>query len=1051
MPAVGALLSAIGSFSVGGVAVGSIALRLASSVALSALSRAMATRPPAQGIRTTQTLAGGVIPESFILGTYATSGVMMAPAMSHGKVGKTPNAYLNYAIELAGIPGHTLRGLILDGEEVEILADDPDPDYGQRIGGRFLGRAWVRYYDGTQTAADPMLLAKYPVPYVRPWQPDMVAAGICYAVLTFRLDREVYQTMPSVRFVVDGLPLIDPRTGTAAQTTNAAVILYNVYRGITLPSGDVWGGDVPGADLTPANWAAAAAICDDAVANDGGTEPRFRAGYEVTVHDEPFAVADEIAKAMSGLLIDMGGVWVPRAGGPGLPVLFITDADILIDAPEEFDPFPAPDQTFNAISATYPDPAALWETTESEHITNAEWEALDGGRRLSTGLSLPAVPYPAQAVRLVTDLIADHRRMVGHAFTLGPMAAEITSGDVIAWTSVHNGYTGKLFEVEGTKTDLLTQHNRLALRECDPGDWGSVVTRPLPVPPSPGRMPLAAQVLDFTATPRALVTDGQDRRPQIVCTWDPEAADDARAVRLAIRVAGETSWQVLPQYPNADGRALIGDVLPDTDYELRGRYILDRPTAWSTVRSLRTLDVRLSLADLEADIVSWLGTMEGWIDAGITDLPATLIAGGARWRELFDEVHRLAAEVGEIAADERVVRLETDRALAQVRQTFEVRIVDVEGLVGATASAVTEVLTAIPDMATAASVATLTATVVAQGDTIAAQGSAITTINATLPGLATAASVASLTSTVTAQGSTITALSDALIAATAAVGGTVADARFRATAVTGPSGFARVGLQVRYDSADTFRSAGLFLDAPSNPANPTRVAVQAEQFAVIVGSAGVVPFVVTAGEVRVSVPVVSSNYAESGGVPTAGFRLDPATGTIKAVEVISRLAIEPSAVNDAENASHNGNYTPAAINTWYTLIEIALSNTVLGEQWVVVAGGEYREQTGTKSYNGDSYSVAWTPRVNVQRRTRKNSGDSFSSWQTIGTESVASGTSYDQFTALTATAGKYHTVEYRVQVRLDGSSVPSGLPTNQYPATPVCFRDYALTARRPQR
>jgi hypothetical protein len=1115
---------AMGTLSIGGGILGSLAVRLVTSVALSALSRALQPRPPVTGIRTEQTLAGAVHPETFILGKYATGGVLMAPPMTHGRAGRTPNAYLNYVVELAGIPGHTLTGIFVDGEEVDILPDDPHEDYGQRLGGRFLGRAWVRYHDGTQTSADAMLLAKYPAPYIRPWPSTMVAPGICYAVLTFLFDRDVYQSLPQVRFVLQGLPLIDPRTGTAAQTDNPVVMLYNLYRGITLPSGDVWGGGVPADDLPQAAWAAAADACDATVTVGAGTQPRYRAGYEVTVQDEPFAVVDELAKACGGVLIETGGVWVPRVGGPGLPVLFVTDDDIIAGESEEYDPFP--EQIYNAITATFPSPASQWAVVETPPRLNAEWEAEDGNRRLRTTLQLPAVPYRRQARRLIADLITDHRRMKRHALTLGPGALALTAGDVIAWTSDQHGYDAKTFEVVELVRDLLTQQSRLSLREVDPTDWGQIgdVTLPSPVSPSPGLA--GPQSVALTAVPWVLAVSGVNRRGGIYCEWDPEAAEDARGVRLAVRQAGDTgSGREYPLYRNDAGRAVLVDGLVPGDHEVRARYVLSRATAWSGWVPVEVPDVRVTLADLEADIVSWLGTMEGWIDAGITDLPATLIAGGERWRELFDEVHRLAAEVGEIAADERVVRLETDRALAQVRQTFEVRIVDVEGLVGATASAVTEVLASIPALATAASVATLTATVVAQGDTIAAQGSAITTINATLPGLATAASVASLTatvvaqgdtiaaqgsaittinatlpglataasvasltstvtaqgstitaqgsaittinatlpglataasvasltSTVTAQGSTITALSDALIAATAAVGGTVADARFRATAVTGPSGFARVGLQVRYDSGDTFRSAGLFLDAPANPANPTRVAVQADQFAVIVGSTGVVPFNVTAGEVRVSVPVVSSNYAESGGVPTAGFRLDPATGTIKAVEVIARLAIAPAAVNDAENASHNGNYTPAALNTWYTLIEIALSNTVLGEQWVVVAGGEYRQQTGTKSYNGDSYSVAWTPRVNVQRRTQKNSGASFSSWQNIGTESVASSTSYDQFTALTATAGKYHTVEYRVQVRLDGSSVPSGLPTNQYPATPVCFRDYALTARRPQR
>lgn len=1005
---------AMGTLSIGGGILGSLAVRLVTSVALSALSRALQPRPPVTGIRTEQTLAGAVQPETFILGKYATGGVFMAPPMTHGRAGRTPNAYLNYVVELAGIPGHTLAGLIIDGEDVDILPDDPHEDYGQRLGGRFLGRAWVRYHDGTQAAADAMMLAKYPAPYIRPWSSTMVATGICYAVLTFLIDREVYQSLPQVRFVLQGLPLIDPRTGTAAQTDNPAVMLYNIYRGITLPSGDVWGGGVPAEDLPQAAWAAAANACDATVTVGAGTQPRYRAGYEVTVQDEPFAVIDELAKACGGVLVETGGVWVPRVGGPGLPVLFISDGDIIAGESEDYDPFP--EQIYNAISATYPEPASQWAVVETPPRLNAGWEAEDGGRRLRTTLQLPAVPYRRQARRLIADLITDHRRMKRHALTLGSGALALTAGDVIAWTSDQHGYAGKTFEIVELVRDLLTQQSRLSLREVDPTDWGQTgdVTLPSPVSPSPGLA--GAQSVALTAAPWVLAVSGVNRRGGIYCEWDPEAAEDARGVRLAVRQAGDTgSGREYPLYRNDAGRAVLVDGLVPGDHEVRARYALSRATAWSGWVPVEVPDVRVTLADLEADIVSWLGTMEGWIDAGITDLPATLIAGGDRWRELFDEVHRLAAEVGEIAADERLVRLEADRALAQVRQTFEVRIVDVEGLVGASASAVTEVLTAIPDMATAASVASLTATVVAQGDTIAAQGSAITTINATLPGLATAASVASLTSTVTAQGSTITALSDALIAATAAVGGTVADARFRATAVTGPSGFARVGLQVRYDSGDTFRSAGLFLDAPSNPANPTRVAVQADQFAVIVGSTGVVPFVVTAGEVRVSVPVVSSNYAESGGVPTAGFRLDPATGTIKAVNVISRLAIAPGAVSDVEIVSLTSAYRWLSA-TYTTRATISLGVVDPADLWQIHCSLQAR----ALSESGNTLNT----RFRVQRRYRYDGV--WEDYATVFGAIDAPTGNWRRYNWAEVIGGDYEDIEYRFQTLTSGSEAPSG-------------------------
>ena len=147
-------------FTVGNVLATSFVGRLLTSVALSALSMAMAPRPRAPGIRTSQTQTGGTNPCQFILGRYATGGYAASPAMSHGKAGKTPNAYLTYVIEVSDAPVTAINGLILDGTQVSIGAS-VHPDYGNEIGGDFQDRAWIRFYAGSQTAADPMLLAKY--------------------------------------------------------------------------------------------------------------------------------------------------------------------------------------------------------------------------------------------------------------------------------------------------------------------------------------------------------------------------------------------------------------------------------------------------------------------------------------------------------------------------------------------------------------------------------------------------------------------------------------------------------------------------------------------------------------------------------------------------------------------------------------------------------------------------------------------------------------------------------------------------------------------------
>ena len=286
--AIGAAAPAIGAAAFGAYAAGAgfasfitttIAGKLLSTVAISALSLALQEKPglAAQpGIRTEYTLTGGANPASFILGRYATEGQLAAPPMSHGQDGGVPNAYLTYVIELGDIPGQSLESVMIDGEPVTLGAV-PHADYGLPVEGRHDGYAWVKYYDGTQTQADPMLVDKYGSDPDRPWTTSMVGQGINYAICTFRRKRDLYSSFPKVRFVLGGIPLYDPRYdssvgGTGSQrwqdpstwlsSQNPGVQVYNIKRGITLPSGDVWGGDASAEDLPLSNWFAAMNAAD---------------------------------------------------------------------------------------------------------------------------------------------------------------------------------------------------------------------------------------------------------------------------------------------------------------------------------------------------------------------------------------------------------------------------------------------------------------------------------------------------------------------------------------------------------------------------------------------------------------------------------------------------------------------------------------------------------------------------------------------------------------------------------------------------------------------
>jgi hypothetical protein len=614
----GPVVAAIGTWFAAQSIVVQIIGRILISVAASSLMQALAPKPKLPGIRTEVTQNGGTNPCAFVLLTYATAGQRVCPPMSHGN----SNKLLTEVIELGDIPGQALVRVMINDQYVT-LGTTPDPDYGLPVLGELDGEAWVIYYDGTQTVADPMLLDKYSAYPERPWSSDMIGLGLNYAILTCRFNRKKWNAMPRFRFEVVGIPLYDPRKDTTVggsgshlwadpstwePSTNAMVATYNVLRGIELMDGSVWGGGFPAEDLPLAPWFAAMNECDMAVNDgDGGTEPQYRAGYEVSVDMEPADVIAELLKACSGQLTEVGGTWIPRVGGPGLPVLSITDADVITTSARDLNPFPGFTSSYNGIHASYPEPEMLWAAKEAPPLYNATWEAEDQDQRLIADVGLPTVPYGAQVRRLMEAYIAEERRFRRHGLTLPPDAVILQPLDAISWTSAANGYTSKVFEVAEVVDDLMTGLQTVALRERDADDYVSSDPAPPPVPSVTVVPPETAEVTGFAVSGTS-ITDAAStaRRPALLLEWDPADMDDVRGIFWEVRVdatgvvvASGTSQNV------AAGEIMVSEgILASTDYEARAQAVVDRPANWTAWTPATTPDTLITGPDIAVGAVS---------------------------------------------------------------------------------------------------------------------------------------------------------------------------------------------------------------------------------------------------------------------------------------------------------------------------------------------------------------------------------------------------------------------------------------------------------------
>jgi len=607
-------------------ALGAFATRIIVGAGLSLLSQAFAKKPKVngQGIQTEQTTTGDVTPAKFVVGTYAVEGHAVAPAYSRFK----NNGILTYILEVSNVPVTGLTGrIVINGKysDIEAPADSAGPfnevftGSGRRILTEFRQEdtdptAWLWFYDGTQNTAAAPLVHYYEHHVDRPWTTDHVLRGTAYAVLEFALDPEIYQGLPSVRFEVQGIKLYDPRKDTTVGgsgphrwddpttwewTENPIVINYNIMRGITLPTGDVWGGRVDAEDLPLDNWFAAMNECDV----DVGGRKQYVAGFEINVEEmEPVDVIEEMNRACFAQMSEFGGVFRVRVGAPAAPVLHVTDADFVITEGSVLTPFPAFDTVTNGITGTYVEPNDIWEGRDADLILNEDWVVEDGRQRVSS-LGLPAVSVKAQAQQLLSAYLLDGRRFRTHQMTLPPSFALVEPLDSISFTSDAFGYTSKVFEVIEVEDRPDTLLQVVTVREREASDVAIKpeleVAAPLPTngqtPPTPAVVALSVAAFDLSDGA------GNARRPAILLTWTvDDAFPSIRNLRYEVRVKATQELIAEGIKPVDGGRVLVrGDLIAATEYEVRARYLADAPTAWSPWLSATTPDLRMTGADLD--------------------------------------------------------------------------------------------------------------------------------------------------------------------------------------------------------------------------------------------------------------------------------------------------------------------------------------------------------------------------------------------------------------------------------------------------------------------
>ncbi len=529
------------------------AVTIGASLGLSYAAKALAGNPTANtqssGASTSgvqgNLQTGGAIPRSFNLGLSITAGSLVYAntwgTIQPGGSASTPNAYLTQVIALSDLPGGSLQQIWVNGDLVTL--NGHVDDYGSVVGQYVKDSQpylWIKYYDGTQTAADTFLTGTVSSTD-RPWESTRVGKGVAYVVVTSLVNDTLWTGFPTFKFAVSGIPLYDPTQdstngGSGSQRYSdpttwggdgdqlPAVQLYNVLRGIRYNGAWLYGlQNMTQARLPTINWNAQIAKCRATITGVDGPEPTYRSGGQISVDQQTVNTVEALLTACQGRVSEIGGFYKVHLGTPDSFSFSFTDDDILSTETQTFTPFFGLADSVNGITATYPDPTQGWNTTTAPPLYSSTFEAQDGNRRLLANPAFDFVPYAEQVQRLQSSALEEARRARQHTIVLPPEFWIVEPGDVGEWTSTRNGYESKLFRVDGT-IDKANLDTALSLTEVDPTDYDWDHSTDYVSPTSGSTLilrPAPQGIVDWFAT-GATINDssGTPRRPAIALSWD---------------------------------------------------------------------------------------------------------------------------------------------------------------------------------------------------------------------------------------------------------------------------------------------------------------------------------------------------------------------------------------------------------------------------------------------------------------------------------------------------------------------------------------------------
>ena len=561
-PALGVVLVVAGIIIPGGQFLIPIGASLLVSSAIQAVARTLAPsgglpRPLDIADRTGRTVAlfNAVAPRDIVYGETMKSGPIMPIALTGAD-----NEFFHYVLPLAGHECESIGDVYFGDRK---LGDGHPIDPFVQIS-KVLGSP-------TQ-AADPTMLTNLGGVG---WTTNHRLRGICYLYVRLTWDITIWPAgFPNVKAVVKG------KKPGGAWTDNAATCIDDYMK-------DAMGMMIPAAKVNTAATATAETICDELVTLQGGgspapTQKRYTLNGVISTGAKPIEILEGLLTAMAGAFVYQQGEFRIFAGAYVAPTVTI-DQDSLRGA-VVVRPRPSRRERFNAVRGLFPNMDNLWEVRDFPPVTNATYEAEDGGVRLYLDIQLPFTDNPTRAQRIAKIFLERHRQSVVVEFPANLSAHELGPWDTVNVSLAQLGWGPKVFRTLDWKLapawgiDLVLQEEASTVY-----DWTAeeTVIDPAPNTTLPTPFAVAAPGVPSVVESLFVTRDSSGVKARAEVSWTLSAGPFVAAYGVEHRLVGDPLWRVEPR--TAGPPYFIDDITPgNTEFRVRAFNSLQVASAYST-------------------------------------------------------------------------------------------------------------------------------------------------------------------------------------------------------------------------------------------------------------------------------------------------------------------------------------------------------------------------------------------------------------------------------------------------------------------------------------